>query len=109
MVSDDYRDREAWVVALGALTALVAFALTWLIPGSGRASRCGPARGAHGGRGPSVLGGVLVVGLRGAALLAVLVALDDAVEHAFPVGSPLDWFWTKWLFPAVQAIEAFAA
>ena len=110
MVSDNYRDCEAWVVAGGALTALVAFALTW---------RHYPAVGAA-----LTLLGLLVafaavvirpywaayswVGLRGAALLAVLVALDDAVEHAFPVGSPLDWFWIEWLYPAVRVIEAIA-
>jgi hypothetical protein len=27
-------------------------------------------------------------------LLGVLVALDDAVSHAFGVWTPLDWVWT---------------
>jgi len=33
------------------------------------------------------------LGWRGAALLAVLVGLDDVVEHAFGLATPLDWLW----------------
>jgi len=33
------------------------------------------------------------------AFIGLLVALDDAVEHAFGVWTPLDWFWGAFLHP----------
>ena len=30
-------------------------------------------------------------------LLGVLIALDDAVSHAFGIPTPLDWVWTAYL------------
>lgn len=49
-----------------------------------------------------------VVTVRSVTALGVLIALDDAVEHAFGVPTPLDWFWAAflhgWLAEAVRWI-----
>lgn len=108
MVSDDRMGRESWVATVGALTALMGFLFTW---------RHYPAVGAT-----VTLAGLLaalttvvarpfwweyqLVGLRGTALLALAVAFDDVVQHAFGYATPLDTFWARWLHPAVQVIEA---
>ncbi|WP_135853162.1 hypothetical protein [Halorussus salinus] len=47
----------------------------------------------------------LLVGHRGLALVGVLVALDDALEHAFGWPTPLDLLWSRWLYPAVRVVE----
>lgn len=110
MVSDDQPHREAWVVVLSSLAALFAFALTW---------RFYPVVGAT-----LTLTGLLVAlfatvvrpfwwsvptGHRAAAVVGLLVALDDAVEHALGIPTPLDQFWRGWLYPVVvRAIEGGA-
>ncbi len=47
-----------------------------------------------------------VVTVRSVTALGVLIAFDDAVEHAFGVWTPLDWFWGAflhgWLTEAVR-------
>jgi len=32
-------------------------------------------------------------------LLGLLIALDDAVSHAFGVPTPLDWTWAHYVYP----------
>lgn len=54
----------------GVIIALFAFALVW---------KHYPVAGATG------------------TLLGVLIALDDALSHAFGVWTPLDWFWKAYL------------
>jgi uncharacterized membrane protein len=111
VVSDDYRDREAWAIAVGALAALVGFTLTWRhYPTVGAAMTLAGLSAA--------LVALTVrpywaayswLGFRGAALLAVSIALDDAVEHALGVPTPLDELWSRWLFPVVvRTIEGGA-
>ena len=39
-----------------------------------------------------------VVGASGT-LLGLLVALDDAISHAFGVPTPLDLLWAHWIHP----------
>jgi len=111
LVSDDYPGREPWLVATGVVTALLAFGLVWRwYPAVGAAltllSLC-VALAALCAR--PYWAAYEWVGHRGLALLGVLIALDDAVEHAFPVPTPLDWFWSEWLFPVVRWIETLAA
>jgi len=110
VVSDDRTDREPWAVAVPTLAALVGFTVTW---------RHYPAVGAS----ITLVGlcaalAALVarpywsayqwVGFRGAALVALLVALDDVVQHATGWPTPLDEFWARWLHPAIRAVEALA-
>jgi hypothetical protein len=51
-----------------------------------------------------------VLTVRSLTALGVLIALDDAVEHAFGIWTPLDWFWGaflhRWLTEAVRWIGA---
>lgn len=105
VVSDDYAGREAWVVGAAVLVAVGAFWLVW---------RWYPAVGAA-----LVLLSLCValaalcarpywaayewVGHRGLALLGVLIALDDALEHAFGWPMPLDLFWKHWLYGVVSS------
>jgi len=41
----------------------------------------------------------------GFALIGLLVALDDAVEHATPYPTPLDQVWKHVLYPLLRKIE----
>lgn len=106
MVSDDRPGGEAWLVASAVLTAMVGFLFTW---------RYYPPVGAA-----LTLAGLVVamtavlvrpywakyswVSLRGAAVLALLVALDDALEHALGWPTPLDLFWKHWLYGVVSSL-----
>jgi hypothetical protein len=38
-------------------------------------------------------------------LLGLLVALDDAVEHAFGIPTPLDQLWNRWLRDMVIGLD----
>lgn len=35
-------------------------------------------------------------------LVGLLVALDDALSHAFGIWTPLDWVWRRWLHGLVS-------
>lgn len=35
-------------------------------------------------------------------ILGVLIALDDALSHAFGVWTPLDWFWKAYLSGVIR-------
>jgi hypothetical protein len=37
------------------------------------------------------------------AIGGLAVALDDALEHALPFNSPLNWVWERFLYPVVVA------
>ena len=41
----------------------------------------------------------------GFALIGLLVALDDAIEHATPYSTPLDQVWKRVIYPLVKRIE----
>lgn len=106
IVSDDRADREAWLVAVALLGAAFAFGPTWTYYAPVGAalvllSLC------------VALVAVVArpywtayswVGFRGAALLGLLVALDDALEHAFGWPMPLDLFWKHWLYGVVSSV-----
>jgi len=94
VVWDDRAGVEPWVGSVGLLVAVFAFVTVWPFY---------PATGAV-----LALSGVLLVlssaflpfwtgygwvGPRGALLLGSLIALDDVLEHAFGVPTPLDWLW----------------
>jgi hypothetical protein len=105
MVSDDHPGREPWLVGAAVLVAVGAFGLTWRwYPAVGAAltllSLC-VALAALCGR--PYWAAYSWVGFRGAALLGVLVALDDALEHAFGWPMPLDLFWKHWLYGVVSS------
>ena len=54
----------------------------------------------------------LALGSRAAVVVACLIALDDAVEHAFGVWTPLDALWGSGLYDraplVVGVLAAFA-
>lgn len=118
VVWDDYRDREPLLVALGAGVGLFGFLFVWqYYPAAGAIlSLAGPL---------VTIGGVLLgstgtaVGdvwddyplrYRAAAVVFSLVALDDAVEHAFGWPTPLDVLWVRYLSDrvALTAVVALA-
>jgi hypothetical protein len=41
------------------------------------------------------------------ALVGLLVALDDVVQHAFQVRTPLHFVWWGVVYPVIRAVEAF--
>ena len=100
VVSDNHPHREVVVTAAGCLLLGFGFLLTWRwYPGTGAAL--------------SLLGCALMVGAplvpggewagypltwRVVAMVGGLVALDDVVEHAFRVGTPLDSGW-QYIWP----------
>lgn len=108
MVGDDVPGQEPWVVAGGVVVALVSFLLVWQwYPTVGAAlTLLGLCVALGAVCAPGFWSGYAWVGHRGLAFLGGLIALDDAIEHAFPVSTPLDWAWTEWLHPMVQAFEA---
>lgn len=97
---DDYRRREPLVSAGSLAVGLFAFLFMWPVPGyhslGAALAILGPLAlvvsvfrpGSPWRRPPSDGGYPLRTGV--AAVVLSLGALDDAVEHAFPVGSPLD-------------------
>lgn len=101
VVWDDYRDREPIVVAGSILLGLFGFLFVW---------RYYPVTGAV----------MSLAGLAGAAIgllrstwdawdrkirlaigVLLLVAADDALEHAFGLPMPLDYIWKVYLLPIV--------
>lgn len=98
VVWDDYPHREPLITSLCLLTGFLSFLLIW---------PWYPVIGA------SVTLVSLVVAViplftrdlwskyplkyRIAVALCIVIALDDAVEHAFPVGTPLDMFWKTYM------------
>ncbi len=108
-VSDDIRDKEAWIVALSAGASIVGFLFTW---------KYHPVTGALLTLIGVVTAGVAILsrqywrrynwlGSRGVALLSVLIALDDAIEHSFGIPTPLDLAWSHFIYPVIiKAIES---
>jgi hypothetical protein len=41
----------------------------------------------------------------GLVLVGLVVALDDALSHAFGIPTPLDEFWARVLYPALRRLE----
>mgnify|MGYP006276619335 CR=1 FL=1 len=73
------------ITAVGALGSLFSFASVWPYY---------PTIGAAG-----TLGALAVVGL------GWLVSIDDAIEHATALPTPLDELWTRFVYPVVKRIE----
>ncbi|QLG61327.1 hypothetical protein [Halorarum salinum] len=100
---DDARRSESWLLLAALFGATFAFALVWQ----------------HYAAAGAVLTLTLLVvalsvplfgpfwrdyplfGWRGVAIVGVLLALDDAIEHAFGWPMPADWFWKAWLHGAI--------
>ncbi len=102
-VGDDFPSKEPVLFVLAVVGAWFAFMFIWpFYPETGAVI-------AHVGL-LGALGAVLLLpfwesyswlGWRGAALLAVLVGLDDVMSHAWGVWTPLDWIWTEFLVGVV--------
>lgn len=116
VVWDDYRHREPLFAALGASVGLFGFLLVW---------RYYPPAGAILSlAGPVVTIGAVLLGSTGTAVgdvwddyplryrvatvLFSLVALDDAVEHAFGWPTPLDQLWVRYLSDRVALTAVIA-
>lgn len=104
----DHKPREDPVaVTAGLLAALFGFLVTWPVwPVTGAALTLAGLAFALGavflapfwhGRYPWLSG--YRPGARSVVLLGILLALDDAVQHAFGWATPLDWFWKAALAP----------
>ena len=109
IVWDNYRAREPLLAALGASTGLFGFLFVWqFYPVAGALmSLVGPlitiVAVSLGWTGTSV-GDVwddYPLRYRVAAIFFSLVALDDAVEHAFDIPTPLDIIWGRFLVERV--------
>jgi hypothetical protein len=99
LVWDNYARREPVVFGAAALAAFFAFQYVWPFypeAGAGLSLLALLAPFARMGYWSDVS-----VALRVAAVLAVLVALDDVVSHALDVWTPLDWFWSVAMYPAL--------
>ena len=120
VVWDDYRHREPLLVAASTGMGLFGFLSVWpYYPFAGAIlALAGPviSLGAviSGWAGLAV-GGVwddYPVRMRAAVVVACLIALDDAVEHAFGVWTPLDALWGSGLYDraplVVGVLAAFA-
>ena len=101
----DDQDRDPLWTALTLLIAVFAFGMIWPFY---------PIVGAVGVL-MALCGTVLAVWLDRAVwqahprllagmALGWLIALDDAVEHAFGVPTPLDWLFAEWIYPYITAI-----
>lgn len=106
VVGDNYRRREPLLAGGGALLALFGFCLTWQwYPVVGAAlTLAGLCVALLGVCWPRGLWADYPLRMRLAALLGVAIALDDAIEHAFPIGSPLDWLWMHYLYPLIAGL-----
>ena len=120
VVWDNYRDREPLIAAASVGAGLFGFVSVWpYYPVAGALlALAGPvvAIGAVvlGTLGLSV-GGVwddYPVRMRAAVVVACLITLDDGVEHAFGVWTPLDALWGSGLYDraplVVGVLAAFA-
>lgn len=98
IVWDNYRRREPAITAIAIMTGLIGFVLAW---------RFHPVTGAL----LSLLGGALGVVLpltgqwrdyptkwRAWVVAWSLVALDDVINHAFGIPTPLDWLYNAGLY-----------
>lgn len=103
VVADDYRHREPLLVAVGAVTAVFGFALTWPYY---------PAVGALlslTGLSVALIGLLLPGGIwtsyhwlaRGSALAGVAIAADDVLEHALGLWTPLDAVFEHVIYPVI--------
>lgn len=95
VVADNYANREPLLAMVGAVFALVGFLLVWkYYPMTGAAmTLAGVVLVLLGVAWPGGMWAVYPWYWRGVALLGGLVALDDAVSHAFGIWTPLDAGW----------------
>ncbi|QLG27714.1 hypothetical protein HUG10_09185 [Halorarum halophilum] len=104
VVWDDRSQVEPWALLVALLAGSFAFALVWRYYAVAGAVLTLAALGI--GLALPIVGPFWQsypwVGARGVAILGVLVAADDALEHAFGIWTPLDWFWRAWLVGAIQ-------
>ncbi|WP_435062375.1 hypothetical protein [Halobaculum sp. EA56] len=110
-VWDDYRHREPLAEAVGVLVGLFAFVVVWpwRPPIGATLAHVGPlAALAWMWRPGSAWGDRYPRRVQLVATGAILVGLDDIVEHAWPVPSPLDTGFHV-LGPTVSAVLAAAA
>jgi len=92
VVADDYARREPLLALTGALTALFAFATVWPyyhVTGA-LLTLAGLLVVLVGVCWPGGIWAAYPIRWRLVAFLGVLVALDDVIEHAFGVWTPLD-------------------
>lgn len=103
VVSDNLPHREPLLAAVGALVALFSFATVWpYYPPVG-------ALGALAGLTLALVGVLYPGGMwaayplrwRAVAFAGVFIAADDVVEHAFPIGTPLDAFFHRVILPLI--------
>ena len=98
VVWDDRSGVEPWVGAVGLLTACFAFATVWTFyPETGAVLSIAGVLLALASTALPFWAGYAWLGPRGVLLLGALVALDDVVEHAFGVPTPLDRLWINHL------------
>ena len=110
-VWDDHRDAEPLAEFVGVLVGLFAFLIVWTwrpVIGATLA-HVGPlAALAWMWRPGNAWGRLYPRRVQLVATTAILVGLDDIIEHAWPVPSPLDWGFHV-LGPAPSAVVAGAA
>jgi len=96
LVWDDAAGKEPWAVAGGIALALFAFASVWTFyPETGAVlALLGVAVAVVAPVALQFWAGYAWFGPRGLALLGAVVALDDVLEHALGITTPLDWLWT---------------
>lgn len=98
LVWDDATGAEPWVGAAALLAASFAFALVWPHYDLAGALLALAAVVVAGASAFSPFWTTYPwIGPRGVLLLGALVALDDVVEHAIGVTTPLDWLWKTYL------------
>lgn len=101
VVWDDYRDREPLAVVFSILFGLFGFLFVWpYYPVTGAIMSLAGLAGA----GAALLRskwGAWDRRIRIAIGVLLLVAADDALEHAFGVFMPLDYIWKVYLIPIV--------
>ena len=113
VVWDNYPDREPLLVALGAGTGLFGFLFVWpwYPPAGASLSLAGPivcVLAVLLGWVGTPVGGVwddYPTRYRVGVVLFALVALDDAVEHAFGVWTPLDALWNGGLYEHASLVS----
>jgi hypothetical protein len=101
VVADNYPRREPLAALVGVLLALFGFLFTWrFYPATGAAlTLAGCALLLVGVLWPGGIWSSYPLRWRVLALVAALVALDDAVSHAFGVWTPVDWLWKTGVAP----------
>jgi len=103
VVWDNYPQREPVLYAAAGLAALFAFQYVWpFYPATGAALSLAALLAALSA--PLLPGWFwsnVTLPVRLAAVLAVVVALDDVVSHALGVWTPLDALWKAAIYPVV--------